>query len=342
MASPASSSSSSSTSSSPIHHASLVDPALHSPALLELVDVKVSRQVIEYTIDRVVETVDYAMGRAAASSSRGRSATRRPEHAKFTTFVSDVLTRAEVTMPTLLAALVYIDRARPHLHIGLEQWALERVFLGALIVASKYLNDSTLKNVHWAMCTGVFGKRDVGRIEREYLDVLNFELKITEDDLLSHHQGLAEAVPLSPRHKQPVELKVHVELPTYSPASSSSSSLSPDYSHKHTERRHTRRRSPTTSVSKVPELSPSNPHSSPDSDSSFYSPRTPSSGSSMDMEVDPSSAKSGPHSHQPPSKHQLPPHPTTARKMMNAAAQFSTIDLLRAFPIPRLMSTSSA
>jgi len=40
-------------------------------------------------------------------------------------------------MPTLLATFVYIDRARPHLHIGLEQWALERVFLGALIVASK-------------------------------------------------------------------------------------------------------------------------------------------------------------------------------------------------------------
>ena len=40
-------------------------------------------------------------------------------------------------MSTVLATLVYIDRSKPHLHIGLEQWALERVFLGALIVASK-------------------------------------------------------------------------------------------------------------------------------------------------------------------------------------------------------------
>ncbi|KIM48577.1 hypothetical protein M413DRAFT_59431, partial [Hebeloma cylindrosporum] len=142
------SSSPSSTSSSPIHHASLVDPASHHPALLELIDVKVSKQVIEYTVDRVVETVDYAMRRPTSSSSRGRSS-RRPEHTKFTAFVNTVLSRAEVTMPTLLATFVYIDRAKPHLHIGLEQWALERVFLGALIVASKYLNDSTLKNVHW-------------------------------------------------------------------------------------------------------------------------------------------------------------------------------------------------
>jgi hypothetical protein len=91
----------------------------------------------EYVVDSVVETVDFAMGRRPAPpSSRGKAA-RRPEHRKFITFVINVLTRAEVTTPTVLAALVYIDRAKPHLHIGLEQWALERVFLGSIIVASK-------------------------------------------------------------------------------------------------------------------------------------------------------------------------------------------------------------
>jgi len=152
MASP----SSSSSSSSPIHPASLIDRNCHSPALLELVELKVSQQVyskslvcfltysflthisLDYTIDRVIETVDYAMRKSTASSSRGRAFNKRkPEHVKFAGFVKDVLSRAEVTMPTLLATLVYIDRARPQLHIGLEQWALERVFLGALIVASK-------------------------------------------------------------------------------------------------------------------------------------------------------------------------------------------------------------
>lgn len=46
MDSPSSSSSSSSTRSSPVHHASLVDPATHSPALLDLIDVKISRPLI--------------------------------------------------------------------------------------------------------------------------------------------------------------------------------------------------------------------------------------------------------------------------------------------------------
>jgi len=95
----------------------------------------------DYVVDCVVDTVDYAMGRPS-SSKRGRSPMHRPEHAKFLTFVTNVITRAEITTPTILAALVYIDRARPHLHIALEEWALERVFLGAIIVASKVCSHS--------------------------------------------------------------------------------------------------------------------------------------------------------------------------------------------------------
>jgi hypothetical protein len=85
-----------------------------------------------YAVDVIVDTVDYALGRPSS-----RKAVRRPEHIKFAEFVASMLERAEVTMPTLLVTLVYIQRAKYHLHIGLEQWALERVFLGALIVASK-------------------------------------------------------------------------------------------------------------------------------------------------------------------------------------------------------------
>jgi hypothetical protein len=31
---------------SPVHEASLIDPALHSPALLELLDIKLSRPIM--------------------------------------------------------------------------------------------------------------------------------------------------------------------------------------------------------------------------------------------------------------------------------------------------------
>lgn len=55
----------------------------------------------------------------------------------FKRFVWDVIRRASVKMPVLLVTLVYITKARSHLHIETEDWACERVFLGALMVASK-------------------------------------------------------------------------------------------------------------------------------------------------------------------------------------------------------------
>lgn len=143
---------------SPIHKASLVDSSAHSPALLELVDLKLSRPIIgkscipflirlcclihpiiEHLIDSVIETVDFALNRPSPSShsTRGRSLLRHPEGSAFNVMVNNVLTRAEVEVPVVLATLVYLNRAKAHLHIALEEWANERVFLGALIVASK-------------------------------------------------------------------------------------------------------------------------------------------------------------------------------------------------------------
>ncbi|KAF7310136.1 Cyclin N-terminal domain-containing protein [Mycena indigotica] len=215
------------SSSSLIHAA---DPATHSPALMELIDIRLTKPVVEYLIECVVETVDFAMGRV--STPRGRNPSRYLS--SFTTFANNVLTRAEVTPATVFASLVYISRARPHLSIALEEWALERVFLGALIVASKYTNDSTLKNVHWALCTGVFGKRDVGRIEREFLEVLNWELSIKESDLLAHHSALvAVAFPSKPTLISFVRTRIRysssASIPEFAPSSPGSSlgSLSP-------------------------------------------------------------------------------------------------------------------
>jgi len=206
-------------STSRLHEASLVDASLHAPALLELIDIAPSKAVNDYIIDTVVTAVDFALGRP--SITRGRSTLKT---AAFATFVENVLTRAEVTVPTIISALVYIDRAMPHLHIALEEWACERVFLGAIMVASKYTNDSTLKNVHWAMCTGVFGRRDVGRIEREMLDVLDWELALSEDDLLAHHAGLfAHTRPAPPTHQH---RRTHSRAASVESASTTSSMVS--------------------------------------------------------------------------------------------------------------------
>ncbi|KAJ7760318.1 hypothetical protein B0H14DRAFT_382212 [Mycena olivaceomarginata] len=98
------------TPRSPVHAASLVDSVMHSPELMQLVEVKLSRPVIEYVVDCVLETVDQALAR---SGLRLLSAQRASSRSRFAPFVATLLSRATVRTPTLLVALVYISRARP-------------------------------------------------------------------------------------------------------------------------------------------------------------------------------------------------------------------------------------
>ena len=79
----------------------------------------------------------------------------------------------------------------------------------------QYTSDSTLRNVHWAMSTGVFGKRDVGRIEREFLQVLNWDLSISEDDILSHHHYMY-SLPANSLVDTPESPLVATSSPNYS------------------------------------------------------------------------------------------------------------------------------
>jgi hypothetical protein len=161
------------------------------------------------------------------------------------------------------------------------------------------------------MCTGIFGKRDIGRIEREYLDVLNFELKVTEDDILSHHLGLTAAahLPPTPRHSprsSAMRLSHHSQAPAHTYVE-----------RRHTHQGHRRRRSPPQDI---PELQhPISPASSSSSEGSSLGPSTPDS-----MMVSPL----------PPKAASKPPLPS--RKVLGLDAS-RTIDIIRRFPqIPRV------
>ncbi|KAI0784422.1 hypothetical protein C8Q75DRAFT_810198 [Abortiporus biennis] len=173
-----------------ILEASQLDTALHSPALLEMLQVEVTKSIIDYVVECTYETVTSALSRTNGSSA---PSIRHSEVAEFSKLVTQVIHRAKVQMPVILATVVYIKRARKHLEVSRTQYALERTFLGALIVANKFLNDSTLKNIHWSRASGIFRTREITRMEREFLAVLDFQLSITEEDILEHHSSIVLA-----------------------------------------------------------------------------------------------------------------------------------------------------
>lgn len=68
------------------------------------------------------------------------------------------------------------------------------------LTLAQFTNDSTLQNIHWAIATGVFGKRDVGRIEREFLEVLDWDLTVSENEIADLHPSI---IALYPRVQYP-------------------------------------------------------------------------------------------------------------------------------------------
>lgn len=59
-----------------------------------------------------------------------------------------------------------------------------RVFLAILIVAAKYLNDSSPKTKHWTRYAILFDNTEVNLMEMQLLTLLDFDLRFTEDDAI--------------------------------------------------------------------------------------------------------------------------------------------------------------
>lgn len=62
----------------------------------------------------------------------------------------------------------------------------------------QYHNDSSLKNSDWSTVSDIFSPRDVSRVEREMLDVLAYELRVEEAEILEHELLLVQS-PSRPR-----------------------------------------------------------------------------------------------------------------------------------------------
>ncbi|KAJ4477419.1 hypothetical protein J3R30DRAFT_3290870 [Lentinula aciculospora] len=171
-----------------VHHASLIDPSMHSPALLELVSVRLSAQFIDHIVDCVADAFDYAEGRPFVPVQQ--KPYRQAALMGFRLYVKNLLFRSEVSTPIILSSLVYIERSKSNLHLACEEMPLEQMLLGALVVASKYLNDHTMNNSVWEDYNYVFGAREISSFENQCLKSLNWNLNLTDNDIMVHYDGI--------------------------------------------------------------------------------------------------------------------------------------------------------
>jgi G1/S-specific cyclin PLC1 len=121
------------------------------------------------------------------------------------TFVMSVVEKSSVSMPTLMTSLVYLNRLRLRLPLTTsgKPTSTHRVFLTALILAAKNVNDVSPKNKHWARYSSMssntnvrfgFHVAEINVMERQLLHQLDWNMRVSVEDLYYQLEPLLAAI----------------------------------------------------------------------------------------------------------------------------------------------------
>lgn len=140
-----------------------------------------------------------------------------------THFISRLIHHSHVQTPTLMTSLIYLNKLKmviPPNSQGIET-THHRIFLGSLILAAKFTNDSSPMNKHWTKYTdGLLSLSEVNALERELISFIGWSnLSFTNKDLIKSLQYFI--VPIKESLKLKSNSLIQSRYPTNIPEDSS-------------------------------------------------------------------------------------------------------------------------
>lgn len=196
----------------------------------------VSREMVDFLAATTALVIQVKKTRRGASQMGDMLVTPVVDIVPLDRFIQRLIEYSNVQTPTLMASLVYLNRMRnalPGNAVGMES-TRHRIFLAALILSAKSLNDLSPLNKHWTKYTdGLMSQADVNSAERELIGLLKWNLTVSQDELVAVLQPFLARVKADLRAK--LQLEARAKLDYYrlscfnsnnSLASASSSKLS--------------------------------------------------------------------------------------------------------------------
>lgn len=146
----------------------------------------VSQDMIHKLVVTTLQVLPCEDSKMQASSNGGAKDKPLPS---LMTFITKLVRYTNVYTGTLMATLVYLDKLKTKLPKNAHglPCTRHRILLSCLILSSKFHNDSSPKNMHWARYTdGLFNVKDINLMERQLLYLLNWDLKVSNEEMISH------------------------------------------------------------------------------------------------------------------------------------------------------------
>lgn len=184
-------------------------PEQNAAALDYFIQLPVSKEMIAYLARKASEVIRCESAAqqgnvnknlpptppATPPQSHAQTFGREPSLPSIEAFVTSLVDKSHVGVATLMSSLVYLARLKsrlPPVAKGMR-CTVHRIFLASLILAAKNLNDSSPKNKHWARYSSVrgyehfgFSLTEVNLMEKQLLFLLDWDLRINQDDLYFH------------------------------------------------------------------------------------------------------------------------------------------------------------